>query len=237
MNAPRPKVQHALIKPEEGLARGLQKVDETLELLDKAMKQPIPLQADKLKSELRLYVSQLVEFLEFNILQFAQGETGLRTDPTGLLTGRSNYSSASMLKKYKCAYLVDEYAIEIVAENLKKKPSADCHISTLAVAKAVSDDSPVVDIELTDGSHILVDKVNNNLGAVSQDTGKVTWLKSKYDLARDGVKAMMSWLWDMCVRIKEWCIKMYNKGVDWWHEEEQKEDKETVTPAPETTTA
>lgn len=216
MPTPEQKIVKALVKPEEGLAKGLQKIDALLAAIDKAEKSPITLTADKLKSELRTDIEHIIEFVQYHIISFAAGDAGFRSDPTGLLTGRSNYSTPLMLKKYKCAHLVDEYAKEIVAEKLKKQESPDCYVSATAVAQTLSDESNIVDIQLTDGSHIQLNKEESTVGVVNQETGKISWYKSKYDLAKNWSVSILSWFYDLGVMIKEWLVTRYQRTVEFW---------------------
>lgn len=220
---PQVKVSQVIMKPEEGLAKGLAKIDSILEAIDKTSKLPIQVTCDGHKAYLKTQLAHLIEFIEVCILSFADGKAGFRSDPTGMLTGRSNYSSDVMKKKFTCAHLVDQYCQEIVAENLKKKVTEDCDVSQTAVAQALGDDSPIVDIELTDGSHIKLDKINDTIGIVDVKTGKIEWFKSKYQLGKEWACALMSWLWTWGVRIKDWLADKYNQCVDWW------KDDETVT--------
>lgn len=202
--------------PTQGLFKGEAFIDKSLDSYESLIGKPaMVLQAQKAEAVLRKGVEDFVEYIEMCILSHANGIGGFRTDPTGLLSGVSKWSTSPQAKKkYPRTYhLIDQYAQEYIKQKIESSKGGSEAVSQTAIAQALdAQDESSVEIPLNNGDTLKMDRDENLIGVTDGTTGKTTWFKSKVDLAKGWCATVMDYLKQWGLSIWNWLVSKYQQA-------------------------
>lgn len=175
----------------------------------KTKSQAIPLNYAREFNLLTKLVQQFVDYIEFCLLEFQSGRTGLPADPVGFFTGQSVYSSPQYAK-YPDAMLIDEIAKEYIAQKKSVPIAPDIPVSSTAIAQTIASQEPVAQMDLTDNSKILINKESGDIGYQVEGEESPRWYQSTWNKVKSFGSWLLGHLSGMWSKIKEYTSKGWN---------------------------
>ncbi len=207
-----------------GLHRATTSINEALGNLEKSKGNPtLPTHQANLKA-LEDRVHLLMEYLENCILAHSNDKGGFKNDPTGLFEGNSQWSKSEKLnKKYSFSHLVDVHA-----KKWKEKKRIDEEalakgelISSTSAAEALNSTEDVVELTLNNGDTVLLDRKENLIGEKDPETGKISWYKSSYNLTKDWIGSVCSYIKNWGADIWKWLVSKYQQCVNFFYGDDE----------------
>jgi hypothetical protein len=182
--------------PFSALGKATTRITELLTELEKAKKDPIALRRAKLTAELKASVHGMMEYIEAGILLNTKGEGGgFQKDPSGIFSGTSIWHSENMRKRYSYCNAVTDAAKEYI-DSKQVQPDAPEgeNVSPTSAAMLLDTEDKQVTVKFNDGSEAIIDRETNEIGTVDKKTGTVTWFHSSWDLGKDWLKFVISYI-------------------------------------------
>lgn len=204
----------------EAIGAWMDTIDRILFALQQPVNNPKKKQ-DELKTNLKIVVKEAIEGIQLQLLRSAQDGTSLfLSDPTGFTKANSTYGSEAIGKKFRFAYLVNQYCEEVLKEQEASAAAEGIGISAqqlVNVAEDINDaDKKEVVVEASDpetgeASRLVIDKETGDTQLEEKDKETGMWKK-----VGNKMKGWFTDVKDFFGGIFKWCCKQWSRFAGWF---------------------